>query len=182
MKAAHGRAKPYAVALFSLAKERGQAEAIGQELQSVAELLARERELRDLLSRPWITAAAKRGVATGVATRLGLSPLARDFFALVAERGRAEQLDAIAGAYRDLLDADVGRVRASVRTAVRLTDDERRRLAAKLSGALGGRSVMLDERVDDTLLGGFVAESGSIIVDGSLEGQLEQLRERLVRG
>src|SRR5918999_2516810 len=140
MKRARGRPKPYAVALFSLAKERGETEAIGQELQTIAELLARERELRELLSRPWVTAATKRGLAIDVATRLGLSPLGRDFFAMVAGRGRAEQLEAIAAAYRDLLDADLGRVRARVRTAVTLTDDERGTLAAKLSGALGGRS------------------------------------------
>jgi F0F1-type ATP synthase delta subunit len=36
--------------------------------------------------------------------------------------------------------------------------------------------------VDNTLLGGFVAQIGSLILDGSLDGQLERMRERLARG
>jgi F0F1-type ATP synthase delta subunit len=36
--------------------------------------------------------------------------------------------------------------------------------------------------VDGTLLGGFVAEIGSLLVDGSLDGQLAQMRDRLARG
>src|SRR6185436_3318755 len=40
----------------------------------------------------------------------------------------------------------------------------------------------VEERVDPTLLGGFVAQVGSYIVDGSLDGQLARMRERLARG
>jgi F0F1-type ATP synthase delta subunit len=42
--------------------------------------------------------------------------------------------------------------------------------------------VTIDAVVDKDLLGGFVAEIGSVIVDGSLAGQLARLRERLARG
>jgi F0F1-type ATP synthase delta subunit len=36
--------------------------------------------------------------------------------------------------------------------------------------------------IDHGLLGGFIAESGSYLVDASLEGQLERMRQRLVSG
>jgi len=42
--------------------------------------------------------------------------------------------------------------------------------------------VLLDEIIDRTMLGGFVVESGGIVLDGSLEGQLEQIRRRLGTG
>jgi len=100
----------------------------------------------------------------------------------VAARGRAEILPEIGDAYRALVDADLNRVRARVRTTVPLTDAERTALASRLGAALGGKTVALDEVVDGNLLGGFVAEIGSLIVDGSLDGQLARLRERLARG
>jgi F-type H+-transporting ATPase subunit delta len=91
-------------------------------------------------------------------------------------------LPEIGDAYRELLDADLNRARAHVRTAVPLTDAERAALASRLGQALGGKQVALEEVVDQNLLGGFVAEIGSVIADGSLDGQLARLRDRLARG
>jgi F-type H+-transporting ATPase subunit delta len=68
-----------------------------------------------------------------------------------------------------------------VRSAVALTDKEKRELSARLERALGKR-ILLEERVDSTLLGGFVAQVGSLILDGSLDGQLARLRQRLAGG
>jgi hypothetical protein len=73
-------------------------------------------------------------------------------------------------------------VRPHVRTAVPLTDEERGVLSAKLGRALGGRQVMLTEVVDRAILGGFIAESGSVVLAGSLEGQLDRMRRRLASG
>jgi F-type H+-transporting ATPase subunit delta len=174
-------AKAYAKALWDLARERRATDAVMGELEQMTRLLAEGRELAGFLARPWIAAASKRAVATAVAERSGLSPLMRDFLALVAGRGRAGHLKAIADAFRQLIDIDLGRVRARVRSAVALTDAERETLAAKLRARLG-RQVVLEDVVDTTLLGGFVAEAGSYLLDGSLDGQLAQLGARIARG
>ena len=182
MRASHAVAKSYAKALFELAKERGQVEPVGRELGRLAALQTESAELAAFLSRPWVAGDVKKKAAIDVANREGLSPLVRDFFALAVDRGRADHLPAIAEAYRDLLDADAGRVRARVRTAAALGDDQRRTLAARLGRELGGKQVLLDETVDPALLGGFVAEVGSYVLDGSLDGQLARLHQRLVTG
>ena len=179
---AEGVDRSYAKALFALAQERGQADVVARDLDVVADLVVGEPELRAFLSRPWITAAIKRNAAAETAARLGVVPLTRDFLALAAAHGRAERLPGIAAAYRELVDAAAGRVRARVRTATPLADGEREALAGRLSLVLGGKQVMLEDAVDQALLGGFVAEIGSLRVDGSLDGQLARLRERLVRG
>jgi len=106
----------------------------------------------------------------------------RDFVGLVAAHGRGDVLPEIGDAYRALVDADLNRARARVRTAVPLTDAEKGSLAERLGTALGGKRVTVDEVVDQNLLGGFVAEIGSLLVDGSLDGQLARLKERLGRG
>ena len=58
---------------------------------------------------------------------------------------------------------------------------EKQELSARLERALGKR-ILLEERMDSTLLGGFVAQVGSLILDGSLDGQLARLRQRLAGG
>jgi F-type H+-transporting ATPase subunit delta len=179
MKPGQAVARSYAKALFALASERSQTAAVARELEVVIDVVRREPELRAFLERPFIGAGAKRSATAEIAARMDVSKLVRDFFVLVAARGRADQLEAIGAAYREMLDAAEGRVRARVRTAVALTPDERATLASRLGRALEGKQVVIEEVVDPGLLGGFVAEIDSLVVDGSLDGQLARIRQRL---
>jgi len=174
-------AAPYAKAVFALATERHQTELVGRELSTLAATFESDVGLRDFFARPWIPAPVKQAVAKEIAERSGLSKLVSDFVTLVAGRGRTDHIEAIAEKYWTLLDQDLGRVRARVRTRVPLTDEERRLMSTKLGSALGSQEVLLDEIVDGTMLGGFIVESGDIILDASLEGQLEGMR-RLLAG
>jgi F-type H+-transporting ATPase subunit delta len=181
MKYSEATAKSYARALFELARERNQVDAIAGELSRVAELLAAQAALREFLSRPWVSATAKRGAAAELAQRLAVSPLMRDFLSLLAVRNRADHVPAIELAFRRMVDEAAGRVRVKVRTAIGLTDAERGALRARLARVLESRELVIDETVDPQLLGGFVAEVGSTILDGSLDTQLARMRDRLAR-
>ena len=182
MRGREAAARRYAKALFSLAKGQGRTEAVGREIEALAEMFDRNPDLSEFLARPWTTGAAKREVVGVIAASLELSKLVRDFVALLAMRGRVDHLREIGGAYADFVDADLGRVRARVRTAVPLTDAERAALAARLSSRLGGAQVVLEEIVDRDLLGGLIVQVRSTLLDGSLDGHLARIRERLARG
>jgi F-type H+-transporting ATPase subunit delta len=181
MKHSGAVAKSYAKAVFELARERNQVEAVGRELDALAAVMTEQPQLLAFLSRPWVAASAKRGAAGEMAARLALAPLTRDVLALIAARNRADHLAAIAAAYRALDDEAQGRVRVQLRTAVALTDAEREQLSARLSRMLEGKKLVIEESVNPQLLGGFVAEVGSLILDGSLDTQLDRLRDRLAR-
>lgn len=181
MRSHEGTAKRYAKALFELARESGAAEAVGRELVQVAAVYAADARAHDVLTRPWVKPEDRRGVAAAIAQKMGGRKLVQDFLGLVAERGRADHLPEIISAYQNMIDDDLGRARAQVRTAVALTDGEKRQLSGKLERALG-RRIILEEQVDATLLGGFIAQVGSLILDGSLDGQLARMRQRLARG
>ena len=180
MKSQHA-ARSYARALFELAKERHETNVVAHQLGSVIEIVVGDPALLQFFGRPGVSHAAKRAVADEIAQRVGVGKLVRDFVDLVAEHGRGAQLPDIAGAYRDLVDADSGLVRARVRSAVALTEPERGALAERLGTALG-KTVVIEDRVDHDLLGGLIAEVGSVVADASLDGQLARLKDRLERG
>ena len=182
MRASPAVAKSYAKAIFELARERNQADQVQTELDRAAAQLGADGEAAAVLDRPWISPARRRSLADEIGQRLELSKLGREFLGLLAAAGRTDHIAAIAAAYREMLDAASGRVRARVRTAVALTDLDRAALSSKLQRALGGKQVVIEEVLDKSLLGGFVAEIGSLVVDGSLDGQLARMRERLVKG
>jgi len=174
-------ARRYARALRALAAEAARLEPVAEELATFDRLLASEPALRDALLRPWVTAATKRSVVKTVAEHLGLSALTQNFLALVAQRRRLPLLSEILAAYRALVDDTAGRVRARVRSAAPLAGAERAAIRERL-GRRVGKMVLLDTEVDVTLLGGFVAEVGSRVLDASLAGQLAALRERIIKG
>ena len=68
-----------------------------------------------------------------------------------------------------------------MRSAAPLSDGERGALRERLGRRLG-KTVLLDSEVDPGLLGGFVAEVGSRVLDMSIAGQLAALRERIIKG
>ena len=181
MRRRQATATRYAKALLALAQEAGTSEATGRELEEFSGLIGGHADLRHLLLRPWVKGPDRRRVAEAVAERNGCSAPVRDFVGLLAQRGRMDHLSEIGQAYRQLVDEALGRVRARVRTAVPLAEPERRRLAECLSQATR-KSAIVEEVTDPTLLGGFVAQVGSLVLDGSLDGQLARLREHLARG
>jgi len=174
-------ARRYARALHALASEARRAEAVADELARFDQLLSTERELREALLRPWVKAATKRGIVLEVAAQLRLSQLAQNFLALVAQRRRLDLLAEILAAYRTKVDEAAGRLRARVRSAAPLSDAERGALRERLGRRLG-KTVLLETVVEPALLGGFVAEVGSRVLDLSVAGQLAALRERIIKG
>jgi F-type H+-transporting ATPase subunit delta len=181
MRAHEGTARRYAKALHQIARESGATQAVADDLQRFLEVFDGDAQAHDVLTRPWIKGADRRAIAEGVARQASCGKTVIDFVGLVAERGRMDHFTEIIAAYRAFVDEELGQARAVVRTAAPLTDAERQELARRLEQALGKR-ILVEERMDPTLLGGFVAQVGSYIVDGSLDGQLARMRERLARG
>ena len=174
-------ARRYAKGLFSLAAEAQRLEPVAAELGRFEHLLATEDALREALLRPWVKATTKRSLVVAVAEHLGLSPLTRNFLALVAQRRRLPVLGEILAAYRALVDAAGGRVRARVRSAAPLAPVELAAVRERLGHRLG-KTVLLDTEIDPALLAGFVAEVGSQVLDASVAGQLRALREQIIKG
>jgi F-type H+-transporting ATPase subunit delta len=174
-------ARRYAKALFLSAHEAGITAEVGRELGEVARIAVTRQEVRDVLSRPWIKAEDRRGIAVSLADKSGAGRLVQNFAGLVAERGRIDYLPEMVAAYGALLDEELGQARGTVRSAVPLAADDKQRLGERLERMLGKR-IILEEQRDPALLGGFVAQVGGFVLDGSLDGQLARMRERLARG
>ena len=173
-------ARRYARALFSLANEEGRVEPTREELRQLADLLAENHELRNALFRPLHPVAERRRVLAEIARRVGASPSVKNFFAYLIDQRRLVDFDSIQREYERLADEDAGRTVAEIVSASPLDDDQREDLRRALS-AHTGRDVALDVAVDPSLLGGLIASVGTLMFDGSLRTQLNQLRTSLTK-
>jgi F-type H+-transporting ATPase subunit delta len=150
-----------------------------QELRSFAEIVRDSAELRNVLLSPAVSAARKRAVVGRFASTLPLSKLIRNFLFVLIDRRRIGMLDEVIDAFESEIDARLGIVRAQVTTAAPLDDTQRAEMQATLA-RVAGKQVRADFKVDPALIGGAVARIGSTIYDGSVRGQLDTLRTRLV--
>jgi F-type H+-transporting ATPase subunit delta len=171
-------ARRYAKALFSLADEQGQVEQWSAGLDGLGRALTSSPELRETLSSPVFEKEQRRGVVAALGKALGFTGSAADFLLLLADRDRLAYLPAIIQDFRDLADARLGRVRAKVTSAVPLAPGEAQRIAEKLAQAEKAQ-VIVETAVDAALLGGAVAQVGSMVYDGSVRSQLEELRRAM---
>jgi F-type H+-transporting ATPase subunit delta len=174
-------ARRYARALFSLAGETGQIEAVRGELDAIAGLFEQNTQLRHAMLRPLHPVAERRAVLEELCRRLAVSGTVRNFFAVMVDRRRLVDFGAIRAEYGRLADAAAGRVRAEVVSAVELREEQRERLRRALA-ARTGKQVELETRVDPSLLGGAVASVEGVVIDGSLRTQLAQLHGSLTKG
>jgi F-type H+-transporting ATPase subunit delta len=100
---------------------------------------------------------------------------------LMIRRGRVDELPRVAAEFRRLDNARQGITIATATSAAPLAKDEIKALTQRMEKFTGGR-VELEVQVDPSLLGGLVVRVGDRLIDGSVRGRLERLRNQLVSG
>ena len=169
----------YARSLFQAAKGAGRLDTVHAELQDFAAAIGGVPELRQALENPELDPQQKAAVLSDI---LGdADELLRNFVLLVTEKGRAGELEEIARELDELVAAENRRLNVELTTAYELSDEEATAILATIEQA-AGRQVEASRKVDPKLIGGIVLQAGSLRVDASVKGRLEQLRRELVRG
>ncbi|MCY1000230.1 ATP synthase F1 subunit delta [Myxococcus sp. MISCRS1] len=172
-------ARRYARALLDVSSEAGRIDAVAEQLTAFADILAKNPELADVLHNPAYSRAQRSQVVEGVMKLVpGLEPVLANTLRLLVDRNRLVYAHDIARLFRDMADARAGRVRGNVTSAAALPADTLAQLRQTLQ-QLTQRDVILETRVDPSLLGGVSAQVGSVLYDGSLRTQLDQMRREL---
>lgn len=169
-------ASVYSRALLALARERGEEDALLDELTQVADYLARTPAFADFLGSPLIDGDARQQVIEK-AFRGRASDLLVDGLQVLNRKGRLGLLAAVAEAYRSQLREQKGIVDVHVRTAVPLSPALRQQLEAA-ARHFTGRTPLLIEQVDPALVGGLVVQVGDRKMDSSIASRLHEISRR----
>jgi F-type H+-transporting ATPase subunit delta len=167
----------YAEAAFQLATRDGSIETWRRELGQAAAMV--DGQLMDVLANPALPLAERLNAADRVLAGLGQS--VRNTVFLLVRRHRIEQLPRVVAEFIRLDDRRQGITHATATSASPLTDIEVRALTARLEQMTGG-TIALKTDVDAALLGGLIVRVGDRLIDGSVRGRLERLRQQLAAG
>jgi F-type H+-transporting ATPase subunit delta len=174
-------ARRYARALFDVVlKQQGDLDATARELDAFAALMASHPALGAVISNPAVPASKKRAMVDAIVAGAGpVSDAVARTLSLLADRDRLMLLPVLARAFGERVMDHRQIVRAEITTAVPI-DADRATAIGEALGRATGRQVLVESKVDSTILGGVVARVGSVIYDGSVARQLEKMKESLV--
>lgn len=170
-----GLAGRYATALYDLADEAKQLDAVAADLARLKAMIDESEDLRRLVASPLVSREQLAKAMDALVAQAGVGDLTRRFVRTVANNRRLFALRSIIEMFSRMLADRRGELTAEVTSAKPLSPQQADAVNAALRGAVG-RKVAMDIKVDPKLLGGLKVKVGSRLVDASLASKLQRLQ------
>ncbi|AKD02668.1 ATP synthase F1 subunit delta [Pontibacter korlensis] len=169
-------ASRYAKSLIELAEEKNLVDQVNADMQLFIQVVSQNRDFKLLLQNPIVKSDKKLAIINGV-FKGKVQELTLAFFNLIARKNREAVLETVATSFQEQYRTLQGIQTAEVVSAAPLTPALRDELGKKLVAQTGKR-IELIERVDPSLIGGFVLRVGDKQIDSSVRNSLRKLRNQ----
>ncbi|MDE6296968.1 MAG: F0F1 ATP synthase subunit delta [Muribaculaceae bacterium] len=170
----------YAKALYKFALETKSADRVYGEMKNVIASFQKNPGLAKVLSNPFVEAGDKERLLIAAAGNDPGDDYKR-FVKLILDHKREEFAYLMAYAYRDIYRKQNKISQVKITTAVKLGDDDMKKLHDVVEKAFSDTTFEYTEEVDPEIIGGFIIDVDSVRMDASLSNELEQLRHNLIR-
>lgn len=168
-------ARRYARALYELAEETRTVDDMLQAMSNLNHAMTHTAELRPALLNPMIKPEDKRALVSTVTS----NKLVLRFVELLARRKRMDLLSAVHELLGEMNDTKKNVRRALVKSALPLTDQQKRDIESGLARSMGG-TVIGRFDIDASLLGGVRVQMGDKVLDATVRGRLDNMRHALL--
>ena len=173
-----GIAERYATAVFDLARDAGEIDALERDLDALKAAHDDSEDFRRLLNSPVYGREAQAKAVAALAARMGLGSTMTNTLRLMAVKRRLFAVPALIAALRERIAAERGEVTASVTSAKSLSKDQSRRLSETLRSRFG-KDVRIEETVDPAIIGGLIVKVGSKMIDTSIASRLAAMKNTM---
>ena len=167
--------KVYAEALFMLAQEESREKQVFQEFNDFCEIVEKQPEFISLMSVPTLSAEERIDILRKV---IGNGKgITENFLCLLVEKHRFNRLSEIKNAFNKLFYDAFNIAEVFVTSATALTDAQKLALKERLRTKLG-KSILLRESVDSSLIGGMIVQYGDTRMDNSIKSRIRTFRQQ----
>ena len=170
-----GVAQRYATALFDLARDAGELDAVDSDLKRFSALIDESADLQRLVRSPVFSSEEQLRAITAILEKAEIGGLVGNLIKVAAHNRRLFAVPDIGKAFGQLLARHRGEVSAEVSSAEPLSDAQLNDLKSALKASLG-KDVTIEAHVDPSLIGGLIVRVGSRMIDGSLKTKLNSLK------
>lgn len=169
----------YAKALYKVANEKGDTAQVYEQMSLLNDAYEAQAGLKKAVNNPFLPLADKLQLLCTAAGADGNGSIAR-FMELVVKNNRVDFMRDIALAFMRQYRENNGIARVEIVTATELGDNEINAIIDVVKNQLKGKTIELSKRVDPSLIGGFMVDVDSRVLDASVKNQLEKLRLKLL--
>lgn len=163
----------YAKAVLSLAVEQNSTEAVYNDMKLIANTVSENTDLDLALKNAIAKQDTKKQILNQIFPKL--STLSSKLFDVLVHNNRIDAIADVAHKYNELYEAHVGKEKATVTTAVPITNDLEIKVMSKIK-ELTSKSVELENIVDESIIGGFILRVGDIQYNASIASKLNKLK------
>ncbi len=167
-------ATPYAEALLQVAESRQETDTVATQARELLVLWNSSAQLREAMASPVLEPEAKKAALSALFDGQ-VTASVHNLLKLLADRQRIAVLDAVLERFLELYRELRQITLAKVSSATPLSDEQQAQLNQKVQAIAGTQAVEFELSVDPTLIGGFVVNLGSQVIDASLAGQVRRL-------
>lgn len=170
-------ARRYAEALFEVALENNSLDELKEEIKAVSNIFERETKLKTIFEHPKLSKDEKKDILNSL-FKDRISQEMLNLLYIIVDKGRERYISKIKKEYISLANEEQGIVVGKAITAVKMEEDELRKLEDRLSNKLN-KKIELTNEIDKDVLGGVLVKIGDKVIDSSVKGQLDRISKTL---
>ncbi|MGJ9384727.1 F0F1 ATP synthase subunit delta [Salipaludibacillus neizhouensis] len=171
----------YAYALFEIARDQETLTETLEELETVSQVLKDTKLFDKVFSNPKMTDDEKKKILTDTFSKhVGTSVL--HLLLLIIDKKRESVFQAVADNFKELVYEEKGIAEATVYSAKPLSEQERAAVISVFAKRAGKAKLLIDNVVDEEIIGGLKVHIGDTVYDGSVANQLARIQTRMIHG
>lgn len=171
-------ASRYSKSLIELASDSNSLDAVKADMVSVEETCSSSKELSNLLNNPIVKPEDKKAVLSKVFS--GLNKLSLDFVLFLVDKRRESELPLVANQFIQAYDQLKGISRATVISAIPLSQDTLSKVKSYIQGLVGSGDLELSNEIDPSIIGGMVIKHEDRLLDMSVAKELREIRKEII--
>jgi F-type H+-transporting ATPase subunit delta len=174
-------ASRYAKSLIDLSTEQNAFEEIRNDMVLIEQVIDQNSVLEAILQNPVIPLDKKYSILEGIFGK-SVHAVTKAYLKLIVNKGRSAILFDTTKAFIRQYNVIKGIITAEVSSATALTAANKEEIVAVVKKEIGAKEVVIKEKVNENLIGGFILKVGDRQFDASISGSLNKLKKELSQG
>ena len=169
-------ASRYALALYELAKENSELEIVEKNVIDILEIYNTSEDLKSFIKNPTQSQLSQLEIINKIFSQMYLTKITTSFLGVLINKRRIFFINKIFLSFLSLTSKKRGELRASLTSSKKLREDELENLKQTLSQTMKS-SIVLDYKIDESLIGGLRMQIGSLMIDTSIKNKLNKYKQ-----
>ena len=166
----------YALALYELSKEKNQTEEFVSNMITFMKIFNSNKDLKNFVKNPTYSIQSQKIVFDKILSLMNFNKLAKNFFSILIIKKRIFFLDQVIEEFLKLISVKRGEISGKLISPQKIDEktisDIEREISANIK-----RSIKLESKIDESLIGGIVIQIGSLMIDTSIKNKLQKYKK-----